>query len=59
MQSNTMNIADDCTVVRRPYQRMTTANMLKICYNKQIVSTIIGLGGDIKLKEINKMINMN
>ena len=28
-------------------------------YNKQIVSTIIGLGGDIKLKEINKMINMN
>jgi len=28
-------------------------------HNKQIVSTIIGLGGDIKLKEINKMINMN
>lgn len=38
MQSNTMNKADECTVVRRPYQRMTTANMLKICYNKQIVS---------------------
>jgi len=28
-------------------------------YNKQIASTIIGLGGNIKLKEINKMIHTN